>query len=148
MSFNAEQFMSTVVKGAFDTKTVPIPEGEYPGTITKLDLREVKTKNGDRIILEVTWEITDPAVEQATNRDKNYARQSIWLDVTPEGALSERKGTNIGLGRLREAIGQNNPDKDWNMPQLVGASAMVSIKHRLNETTGEVYGEVGSVRPF
>ena len=64
------------------------------------------------------------------------------LDLTPSGSLDTSKGKNIGLGRLREAVGQNKPGQAFSFQNLPGLMAKITIKHRLvdDDTFAEVKG--------
>jgi hypothetical protein len=136
MSFDPQQFMNMQVTEATSTEFVSVPEGDYTAVVTKVDFRTVQAKNGEgeMAFMDVTWEIDDPtgSVEAVTGRKKNSARQSIILDVTEWGSLDMGKGRNVGLGRLREAVGQNRPGVAWSPSMLIGQPARVSIKHRMD----------------
>ena len=53
------------------------------------------------------------------------------LDTNPQGGLDMSAGKNVGLGRLREAVGKNDPDVAFSFHQLPGAAGKVSVTHRL-----------------
>jgi len=72
-------------------------------------------------------------------------RQSLMLDVRADGALEFGKGKNVGLGRVREALGQNSTGRPWSFPMLGGQLAKVKVKHRLDTATGRTYVEVTDV---
>ena len=60
-----------------------------------------------------------------------------------DGSFDSRKGKNLGLGRLRKALGQNDPGVEWYLSNLVGGMAKVHVSHRMYE--GEVYDEIRRV---
>lgn len=145
--FNPEQFLSTVYSDTTSTVSIPVPEGEYPGLISKLDVKPVTTQNGEQLILEVHFDLGDPTgeIQAATGRDKNSAKYSCWLDMNG-GNIDMSPGKNVGLGRLREAIGQNEEGKPWHPKMMLGQSALCRITHRVDkEDASKVYHEVKSV---
>ena len=42
--FDASTFMQSTTTAAGSTKRIPIPVGEYPGVITKIDFRQAEGK--------------------------------------------------------------------------------------------------------
>lgn len=148
-TFNADMFLNTNVNGSMSTVTIPVPEGNWKAQITKLGARKLEAKDGqeERTILDVTWEMLDDEPKRVTGQDKPMARQSVWLDFTPEGALDLSKGKNVQLGKLREALGQNRDGRDWSFRQLQGGLAVVSVSHRPDQTSGEIFADVKKVAP-
>jgi len=134
--FDPDTFMNTSVEGASSTQIIPIPEGEYPAHITKIAAKAA----GEYSILNVFWSIDDPAAAEAVGRAPN-TRQSIFLDFDENGALSMDEGKNVSLGRLREALDQNNPNEEWNPNMLLGGQAIVRVTHRAGDD-GEMYDQV------
>ena len=139
--FNAEAFMTTEVEGQLETQFTPIPEGEYRGVIKEVKA-DVTTKGSP--VLEVIWIIDDQEVRDLIGMDEPTSRQTIWLDVNEQGALEFGKNKNIGLGKLREALGQND-GSPWSPAKLMGCPATVSIKHRVG-SEGGIFAEVKGVR--
>jgi hypothetical protein len=147
-SFNPDQFLSTSVSEANDTKLILVPVGVVQSAqVSKLDLRKLDAndQNPERFILEVIWIALDESVKKETGLDKPTVRQSIWLDTLPSGALDMGKGKNVGLGRLREAVGQNKAGKSWAMNMLNGATASLLIEHVLNKKDEQTYAQVKRV---
>lgn len=139
-SFNPETFMNTETTEALATKLVPVPEGEYMAQISKIEGRKALNKQEEEVaILDVFWEIMDPEgkVQKVTGRDKSTVRQSIFLDITPEGGLATGEGKNIQLGKLRAALNQNKKGQKWSPAKLTGSVATVTIKHTPNEKDPE-----------
>lgn len=139
MSFDPDQFLNTSTDAPMSTEFTPVPEGEYNAVVSKIEARQ--TSNG-KSILDVVWAIDDEIVRKVTGMDNPTCRQTIWLDVTDSGALDISKGKNIGLGRLREALGQNKPGA-WAPSMLIGNVARVLISHRLYE--GQTFADVKKV---
>ena len=133
MSINAEEFMQQTSEEALDTVLIPCPAGDWPAQIEKVEPKEFEYKSGDRIgekglRLAITWDIMDDSVKQTCGRDTVKVVQSLLLDLTEEGNLDFGKGRNIGLGRLREALGQNTPGQAWSPIMLGGQIAKLAIK--------------------
>lgn len=136
-TFDADTFMNSQFEGEMETKYHPIPVADdYVASITKVEPRMA----GDKPVLEVTWATTDARAVEATGQDTPTVRQTIWLDLNASGALDMGRGKNVGLGRLRAAVNQNNPGQPWQAGMLIGQSAMIKITHRMyqNEPQSQV----------
>lgn len=76
-------------------------------------------------------------------------RQTLWLDTTESGGLDFGKGKNVGLGRLREALGQNAPGKPWAPGMLVGGVAKVKVSHSIDKRDNvTINADVKAVLPL
>lgn len=141
-AFDLEAFANTAntLDAPLSTKMLPIPEGEYQAVATKQELR---TTNSGKVVLEVTWEIDDQSVREATSREHPTSRQGIFLDITPQGTLDRSQGKNIGLGKLLEALGMNVPGRPFSYADIVGQVAKVHVKHR--QVEDNTYDEVKGV---
>lgn len=144
MSFDPDQFLNAAITGANDTKVIPVPMGEYQGIIEKVLPRQWQSKDGTQtgIALDIFWLIEDAGVKEFLGRDTVTCKQGIMLDTAAGGGLDMSKGKNIGLGRLREAIGMNDPSVAFSFHSLPGQSAKVSVSHRIvgEDTFAEVKG--------
>lgn len=141
-TFNADTFLNTQVNDSNATTFEPIPVGEdYQASIAKIEPRMA----GDKPVLEVTWQTSDPRAVEATGMDTPTVRQTIWLDVTESGGLDLGRGKNVGLGKLRAALNQNQPGVAWAPGMLIGQSAMLKISHRAGKSPDEVYAQVAGV---
>ena len=141
-TFNADAFMATEVEQELETEFTPIPEKDYPALVK--EIKPSVTPNGSPK-MDVFWIIDDQEVRTLLGHDEPMAKQNIWLDFHPTtGALEFGKNKNIGLGRLRDALGQNT-GKPWKPSDLLGQVATVSIKHRLGEEGG-IFAYVSGVR--
>ena len=131
--FDPETFLNTQVDGEMDTQFTPIPEGDWMATIDKIAFRKVTNKNGeDKVIMDLTWEILDESVKKQTELEKPTARQSIFLDLTPEGGIDRGKNKNVQLGKVRDAVGQNKSGKPWGPAQLQSQVATVRVAQRVD----------------
>ena len=152
-NFDPNQFATTSVKEANDTKTIPIPAGEYTGVVQG-PMNE-KGKTGFRstpkgqLLLDVVWMVDDENAAKVTGIKTPTVRQSVFLDTTSEGGLDMGPGRNVGLGRLREALGQNVKGKSWSPMDIIGQVAKINVSHRIvrDESTGEenTYADVKGV---
>lgn len=142
-TFDVNTFMGTQVQGANETKYTPVPErDDYLGVITKLA--------GDTInqqpVLRVTYMLDDQQAREITGMQEPTVEQTVWLDLE-NGALSFAPNKNVALGRLREAVGQNDPAKPWSPKDLHGQVVRLSVKHRVNEENGDRFAQVKGTFP-
>lgn len=145
MSFDADSFLNAAVSGSNSTKVIPVPIGEYQGVIEKVAPRQWQSKDGSTtgISLDIFWLIEDQGVKEFLGRDTVQCKQGIMLDTTPQGGLDMSPGKNVGLGRLREAVNQNDPTQPFSFHNLPGQMAKVSVKHRIDGE--DTYAEVKAV---
>ncbi len=142
--FDADNFMNTQTTDSNATRTLPVPVGEYTAQVTDLKVRDAK----DNKVLDVVWAIDSEAARQATGRKEVTVRQSLFLDFEPSGGLSFAEGKNVGLGRLRSALNQNNKGQPWAPANLKGGVAKINVTHRIDAGTGDVYDQVSKVSPL
>jgi hypothetical protein len=139
-TFNPDTFMNTEITDASATSFPTVPESEYIAFV-----KEIKPRSTDsgKAILDLTWSIDDAAVEAATGMKNPTVRQSIFLDITESGGLDNGKGKNVALGRVREALNQNQAGKPWAPGMLIGGVAKITVKHRMVDDN--VYTDVKGV---
>ena len=53
------------------------------------------------------------------------------LDLAATGGLDMSEGKNVALGRLREALGLNDPSQSFSFHQLPGLMGRVNVTHRV-----------------
>lgn len=142
MSFDAQSFLDATVSSSNSTRVIPVPLGEYMGIIDKVSPRQWQSKDGTQsgIALDVIWLVEDAGVKQALGRDTVTVKQGVMLDLNTSGGLDLSDGKNIGLGRLREAVGKNEEGQPFAFSMLPGLSAKISVTHRVNgeDTFAEV----------
>lgn len=141
-----DQFLSGSVNGAMSTAITPVPEGEFQAVATDVTLREFEYRRGDKAgttgyALDVTWEISDDNVRTQLGRTPTV-RQSMILDLNGD-ALDMSDGKNVGLGKLRKAVGQNQEGRPWSPVMLKGAVAVIQVKQRMDGDT--IYTDVARV---
>lgn len=151
-SFNPEAFMEATIQGANDTKVIPCPPGEWHGQIEEVKAQANEIKKGDRAgevlaKLNIFWVISDEEPKRVTGREKVRVRQEVILDLTEEGMLDMGKGKNVRLGKLREAVGQNDPNVAFNPRNLIGGYGVVVVGNRADDKDSSIiYDEVVAVR--
>lgn len=144
--FSPEQFLDTQITESNATEFVPIPVGEYLGVADKVDVKQWAKKDDPSVCglkLVITWGLDDAGLKELLNREKISVRQDIMLELTESGGLDMGKGRNVGLGRLREAVGLNTPGQAFSFSMLPGRMAKVLVKQRVDGQT--IYNEVGGV---
>lgn len=132
--FDVNQFLDMQITESNDTKTVPVPVGEYTAVVEEVKCRQWQSKadpSKSGLTLDVIWAIDDQPVKDLLGRDKVTVKQGIMLDMTEAGGLDMGKGRNVGLGRLREALNLNVPGQPFAFSMLVGRLAKISVSHRL-----------------
>ena len=139
--FDPDTFLNTSVEGQLDTRNIPIPEGEWPATISGVASRVVGEES--KPVLDITWKIEDnEEVKAVTQRDVSTVRQTVWLDISESGGLDMGKGKNVQLGKLRDAVNQNGPTP-WSAVMLEGAYAIIRVGHRISGE--DTYSDVKAV---
>ena len=143
--FDPNQFLDMQVEGSNDTKTIPVPAGEFTAIAEKVECRAWQSKKDPSksgLTLEVHWNIDDNSVKELIGRDKVTVRQGVMLDLTDSGSLDMGKGRNIGLGRLREALDLNQAGSPFAFSMIPGRMAKVKVEHRVVDDA--IYAEVKS----
>lgn len=141
-TFDPNLILNAETTEANDTQLIPVPESDdgYMAVISKVEIRTA----GDKPVAELHWDIDDQQVQAATGRDKNTVRQTVWLDLTPHGTLDMSKGKNTGLGKVRDAVGQNQAGKPWSFGTLQGSVARVFVSHRILDD-GQIVAQIKRV---
>lgn len=132
-SFDPNTFLNTTYDEANDTKVIPVPAGEYQAIAEKVDIKTWSSKDGSSsgLKLEIVWDILDDNVKALLGRDTVKVTQQQMLDLTDTGALDLSKGKNVGLGRIREALGMNTPGQAFSFGMIQGQLAKVIVSHRV-----------------
>lgn len=145
-TFNPDTFLNTETSDSNATAYTPVPEGEFTASIKALKPRVL---TDGRAVLDITWIVDDEAVRQETGMAEPAVRQTLWLDITEFGGLDFGKGKNVGLGRLREAVGQNVSGKPWQPGMLVGQVATIKVGHSIDKRDNvTVQADVKAVAPL
>lgn len=149
--FNPTKFLESTTTDAGSTRLDPVPQGEYSAIIQDISFREIEIKRGEqagktRLIMSVSWELLDSELKAKLDRIPRV-RQDIWIDQDDSGDIDYSKGKNVGLGRLREALGQNAPGQNWSPGMLKGAGpALLVVTERPDDNNADIiYNDVKSV---
>jgi hypothetical protein len=142
--FNPDTFLDAQYTEATSTQMIPVPDGEWVGTCKSVGKPR---QAGESFVMDVRWAITDPQVAAVTGLEESVVNQSLWLDLTPHGTLDMGKGKNVGIGRLREAMGLNQPGQPFTFRMFEGRSAKVRVKQE-NDRDGVLRAKVTAVAPL
>lgn len=118
--FNKEAFLNSTVTGANETKSTYVPKGEYTAYIDDLDVNSGEKDGRPWHSLNLKWYIPDENLKKALGLEHPTVQDSIFLDLE-NGVLAFGTNKNVRLGRIREAVGQNDPKKPWSFSMLKGA---------------------------
>ena len=135
MSLDAQALLDASITGANSTQMVPVPAGEYTGIIEEVEIRPWQgkhdpTKTGQKLDCKVI--IDDEAVREELGRDKVVMVHEVMLDLAADGmGLDMGKGKNVHLGRLREAVGLNDPAMPFGFRMLSGRALKVRVEHEI-----------------
>lgn len=143
MAFDADAFMGQSYDGELDTVIVIPDEGDYRANFSEFTsengFRTFEAKKGNNIgkeytVFEPPFVLADDprllAIKTARGTDVVIVRsKGVFLDLTDQGALDFSKGKNVDLGRMRDAVGQNQKS-GWKITDLIGQGpVMVRLIH-------------------
>lgn len=149
-TFDAANFLNTVYTDSHATQYVPIPEGIYPAMTGVPNVVNGNSKKDGKpwFRLDLPLIIDDANVRELLGRDEVRSKFSIMLDVE-NGALANGPGRNVQLGRLRDALGLNEPGQEFTLQMLGGRSCKAAVSHRAHpDRQGEVIAEVNELAPL
>jgi hypothetical protein len=138
-SFDVNAFANSSFEGRGDTRRLRLEPKEYPAMIAgpwgeKTKLRSEK----GYLILDVIYQPDDEEQRQKLGVEKlPTVRQSIFLDLTPNGALDMSEYKNGDLNRLREAVGLNKDGVNWKFTDFIGKPAKIKVVHKNNPDDAE-----------
>lgn len=134
MSFDPATLLSMEVSEANATKYISVPAGEWPARIVDFKGRSAKNAETgvETPVIDIFFGITDPKVIETTGMDEPRVRQSLFLDLNPNGGLATGEGKNVKLGKLRDVLGQNKPGQPWRFDMLRGGIVKVKVSHAPN----------------
>lgn len=149
--FNPESFLNSDIADANDTVEPELPRDEYEGQVDSINPRVIHPRSGGdpRLLVEVVWELDDDKIQAIFDRSIKV-RQTLFIDTVggPTGAIATGKGKNVQLGRLREALRQNQAGKPWNWQMLIGQRAMVTAAHEDVERKDDAGTPTGETNRF
>ena len=150
-SFNVEAFGAAQFEGANDTRFLRIEPKEYRAVIIGPFGEDKKTRlrTSDKgfLMLDVVWAPEDEIQRVALGVERlPYVRQTVFLDVTPQGGLDMSPFKNSDLGRLREALGLNTEGQRWSFNDFIGRAGLITVEQKPNEKdSANPYTNVKSV---
>lgn len=141
--FDQEAFFDEPLDSPLETRTTPIPKGEY--TAICKEVRGPRAA-GENYVIDVVYKILDESVAELLNMKEPTARMSIFLDLE-DGRLARGPNRNIRLGRVLEAHGLNSPNA--RIRELEGSGPVkVKIDWRADKNDPTInYSEVVAVSP-
>lgn len=147
-NFDPSAFMNAVYNDANSTEIIPCDEGEYQAIAGDLVWSTWQSRDGSKSGIKVTipWTIDSEEQRQKTKRSSIVVKQDLMLDTTSDGMLDMSEGRNIGLGRLRDALGLNRKGVPFKFDQIPGKAAKVRVSRR--EYEGRLYEEIKAVAPL
>jgi len=148
--FQPDDFLDQTTDQEGSTYMTPVPVGEYRAICEDIKFREEESKKTNKKIhlADVFWKIDDEAVEAQIGR-KAVLRQSVFVDITQangKSALDFNEGKNVGLNRVRDAVGQNRAGASWSPRMLIGQMATVMVTQRPDDNDPKIiYNDVKRV---
>src|SRR5258706_2257325 len=126
--FDAKAFVTGSITGATSTRYQTPPEGDFNMMLDgrNLDVEKwISTQVAQKgpnagnefVNFEVPVELLDDKVRIQLNQEHVYSRYRMILDFKADGSLDFIEGQNVKLGRLREALNQNDPNGPWDPSQ-------------------------------
>ena len=133
-TFDPNAFLNTETSEANAIQYIPVPEGEHQASIKAIKPRVL---TDGRAVLDVTWVVDSEEARNETGMAEPTVRQTLWLDTTESGGLDFGKGKNVGLGRLRDALGQNVTGQPWQPGMMIGGVAKIKVAHSIDKRDNE-----------
>lgn len=151
--FNVNDIANSTTQAAGDTTYEPIPQGVWRAVIKDFKVDEdqhEKINNGEPFArLTVSFAIDSQEVRDALEREEVTISRNYILDtVTDENgkdSLDFSKGKNVGLNRLRDALGQNVDGEAWSLGRIVGRPCVIEVSHSPRKDGAGVYANVNDV---
>lgn len=136
MAFNQEAFLANAIKGEMATERPLFPEGEFVGEI--MDVEAKPTKNDKYLLFILSMQVNDEEVATEMNREAPVKYKfTILVELDENGGMATGKASNVLLGQLRAALGQNSKAKAWKPTDVIGHNVLFAVGHRLNKDNGQ-----------
>jgi len=151
-AFDPSALLETETDGDFNTRLIPIPEGEFSAHIKEggISMRGGIDKNGNRwTAADVLFVIDDENVKASTSLKEPVAKLGLFLETDASGqrllTKDDNPNANVKLGKLKEAVGIK-PGRKFSLRHLEGLSCFVRIKQRTDPNDIEtIYSDVVAV---
>lgn len=148
-NFDPNVFLNQELSGSNETKFTPIPEGDEKAWIDDLGMDSYDDPvRGNVPILIITYALTDDTgkLKELLQMDKPTVQDRLFLDLNPDGTIAFGPNKNVKLGRVREAVGQNDPKKKWQFNMLRGAGpVLLKIDHTYNKQNEGPFAHVARI---
>jgi hypothetical protein len=134
-TFDVDAFAQGSFEGEGDTRRFQHEPKEYNAIVMGPWKEKTKLRTTDKgqLILDVLWQVDDPEQMAKHNLERlPPVRQSIFLDLTPAGALDMGPFKNPELNKLRAVFGLNKPGVRWTFQDFIGKPAKVKVEQRPN----------------
>ena len=131
-------FMEQTTSEVLDTERPRSEPGEYQANVLEINVRDFYSERKEKtyVVMDIFWDVDDPKVKALLDSDSNRIRQTVFLDMNDSGTgLDFSKGKNTGLGKVRDAVGQNIPGQPWSPTMLIGGRATVRVEQDENGYT-------------
>lgn len=141
-AFDPNVFLNQEVTGSNEVKYTPVPIGEYQAFIDDIGMDQYENTP----ILVVSYALLDENLKTELGLEKPTVNDRIFLDMDSAGTLAFGKNKNIKLGRLREAVGLNDPKKKFNFNMLRGLGPVsILVEHNYNKKGEGPFANVARV---
>jgi len=134
-TFDPAAFGSSSFEGEGDTRRLQIEAKEYPGIVQGPwgEKSKIRTTDKGQVILDLMWQVDDPEQCKKLNVERiPLQRQSIFLDLTPNGGLDMGPFKNSELNKLRTIWGLNKAGVKWAFQDFIGKPGKVKIVSKPN----------------
>jgi hypothetical protein len=146
-TFDPEAFLDLPIDTEFK-KRPPLPIGDYTAMISEVKPRQWQgkqdpTKSGLAYDVTLVVEVPGAIVEQlGLAQPTLMLKDSIMLDLTPEGGIDGAPGRNRSLRNYREALDMNKAGEVFRAREMIGKPLRVKVTHELyqNEPVERVSG--------
>jgi hypothetical protein len=131
-TFDPSVLIETEYTGDLNRQLTPVPEGIFFGRIREGGVKVKKgiSKAGNAYcVCDLAFVIQDEEVKAATNLEEPMVFASVFLDLTPSGALETRESNpnaNVQLGRLKHALGLRE-GKPWSLRSFEGLGCYLKV---------------------
>lgn len=143
--FDPDAFMSQSVEAQLDTQRKLPPVGDYRAIVDDWGPAEkafrtfTSDKNQkDYTVFSPPFILQDDNVAKELDVEKVVVyHKGMFIDINDLGGLDTGSGKNVDLGKMRDAVGQNNGSA-WTFNNLKGAGpVMVHVEHEQDKNDKE-----------
>jgi hypothetical protein len=156
-AFDPQAFLDAQTNEANEKRpTIPAENPADANGLFTAVIGEIKTDSGTIskgdnagnpwISMLIPLKLQIPAAIQALGLPAEFqVTDRVFLDLTPQGGLDNRKGKNRGQRTYREATGMNKPGETFAWRMLTGKIVKVKIAHELYN--GNIVEKVSQILP-